>query len=81
VFEFENSFDEDAFERSIEQWMVFLRPLLRQHLSGHVIEQVLEEHRGSRLASSSQESKVYNYDELKNELEDTNEDMIYIHGD
>jgi len=81
VFEFENSFDEDAFERSIEQWMVFLRPLLKQHLSRHVIAQVLEEHRGSRLASSTQESKVYNYDELKNELEDTNEDMIYIYGD
>jgi hypothetical protein len=46
-----------------------------------VIEQVLEGHRGSWLASSSQESKVYDYDELKNELEDTDEDMNFIHGD
>jgi hypothetical protein len=61
--------------------MVFLRPLLNQHLSRHVIEQVLEGHRGSWLASSSQESKVYDYDELKNELEDTDEDMNFIHGD
>ena len=81
LFEFESSSDEDAFARSIEQWMAFLRPLLKQHLSRRVIEQVLEEYRGSRLALISQESKVYNYNELKNELEDTDEDMIYIHGD
>ena len=81
LFEFESSSDEDAFESSIDQWMVFLRPLLKQHLSRHVIEQVLEGHRGSWLASSSQESKVYDYDELKNELEDTDEDMNFIHGD
>ena len=80
LFEFESSSDEDAFERSIDQWMVFLRPLLKQYLSRRVIEQVLEDHRGSWSASGSQESKVYDYDELKNELEDTDEDMIYIHG-
>ena len=35
LFEFESSSDEDAFESSIDQWMVFLRPLLKEHLSRH----------------------------------------------
>lgn len=67
LFRFEQSTSNDDFQLSVEAWMDFLQPLLQGALDREIVASVLEEGRGTR-ETSSQESKVYNYVELKEEL-------------
>ena len=68
LFRFQTSTGEDDFQSSVDAWMKFLRPLLKGELKRETVASVLEEWRGTRPETSSQESKVYNYVELKEEL-------------
>ena len=68
LLRFEQSTSEEDFQSSVEAWMDFLRPLLQGALDREIVASVLEEGRGTRPETSSQESKVYNYVELKEEL-------------
>ena len=68
LFQFEESMNEDVFQNSIIQWMNFLRPMMGHALHREIVASVLQKDRGVRSESSSQESKVYNYDQVKEEL-------------
>ena len=72
LFQFENSMKDQDFEISINAWMDFLKPLLQVALNRNAVAMALEEGRGTRTISSSQESRIYNYDEVKAELEGLN---------
>jgi hypothetical protein len=68
LFQFEESMEEQDWTLSIHAWMYFLRPLLHTSLEWDLVAEALEEGRGTRMDVKSQESKVYNYEEVKEEL-------------
>jgi len=67
LFRFEKSMSDNDFQVSVDAWMNFLQPLLQGALDLDIVASALEEGRGTR-KPSSQESEVYNYMELKEEL-------------
>jgi len=68
LFLFEKSMDDKEFEISVDAWMDFLKPLLNDELERELVASALEEGRGTRTKPSSQESKVYNYEQVKEQL-------------
>ena len=70
LLRFETSVSGSDFQSSVDAWVHFLRPLLQGALDREIVANALEEGRGTRPpgTTSSQESKVYNYAELKEEL-------------
>ena len=68
LFLFESSIDDDDFDRSVNAWMEFLKPLLQDELERDLVASVLAEGRGTRLDKTSQKSKVYNYWHVKKAL-------------
>ena len=79
LFQFEESMDEDVFQNSITQWMKFLRPMMYHALCRKIVASVLQKDRGVRSHSSSQESKVYNYDQAKEEVNNVTEWKELLH--
>ena len=67
LFRFEKSMSDNDFQVSVDAWMNFLQPLLQSALDLDIVASALEEGRGTH-KPSSQERKVYNYMELKEEL-------------
>ncbi len=67
LFRFEMSMSDSDFQESVDAWMKFLQPLLQDALDLDIVASALEEGRGTH-KPSSQESKVYKYMELKEEL-------------
>ena len=68
LFLFETSMEDNDFEASVNTWMEFVKPLLQDELEWDLVASALEEGRGTRTETSSQESKVYNYEEVKEEM-------------
>eukprot|EP00985_Skeletonema_marinoi_P035071 scaffold45558_cov277-Skeletonema_marinoi.AAC.1 len=60
--------EDNDFEASVNTWMEFVKPLLQDELEWDLFASALEEGRGTRTEPSSQESKVYNYEEVKEEM-------------
>mmetsp|Transcript_19585 Transcript_19585/g.23994 ORF Transcript_19585/g.23994 Transcript_19585/m.23994 type:complete len:412 (-) Transcript_19585:152-1387(-) len=79
LFQFENSLDDDAFHSSVNDWMVFLKPLMKKTLDWSLVASVLEEGRGTRTNTSSQASKVYRYDKIKHKLMGTDRWEVFLH--
>ena len=67
LFRFEKSMSDNDFQVSVDAWMNFLQPLLQGKLDRDIVASALEEGRGTH-KPSSQESKVYKYMELKEDL-------------
>ena len=67
-FQFEDSMDGDVFDVSGSEWIKFMRPLMEEILDRTLVASVLQEEWGSRLGPSSQGSKVYNYNQVKDEM-------------
>jgi hypothetical protein len=67
LFQFEKSMSDTDLQVSVDAWVNFLQPLLQGALDPDIVASVLREGRGTH-KPSSQESKVYNYMELKEEL-------------
>mmetsp|Transcript_10196 Transcript_10196/g.20507 ORF Transcript_10196/g.20507 Transcript_10196/m.20507 type:complete len:440 (-) Transcript_10196:84-1403(-) len=73
LFLFETSMEDNDFEASVNTWMEFVKPLLQDELEWDLVASALEEGRGTRTEPSSQENKVYNYEEVKEEMTGINE--------
>jgi len=71
LFEFEISSDEDALKRSVDAWMIFLRPYLQDKLDENLILQVLAPDRKTRKISPQKEDGIYNYQNVKDDLQNT----------
>ena len=57
---FEYSMDDDDWRTSVDAWMVFLKPLLKDELRRELVMSGLVQFRGER-NKGQQESNVYNY--------------------
>ena len=81
LFLFERSMDDDDIEASVKTWMEFLKPLLQDELEWDLVASTLvEEGRGTRTVPSSQESKVYNYEEVTEELTEISKWEGFLHN-
>ena len=68
---FESSMNYSDFQSSVNAWMEFLKPVLQDELDRDLVASALEEGRGTMMEASSQESKVYNYEQVKEVLRGT----------
>ena len=75
LFAFEYSDDDDTWEFSIEAWMTILKPFLLDSLNKSLLQESLKKYRGSRQALKPHRELVYNFDHLKNQIENTEWEM------
>jgi hypothetical protein len=64
---FEYSTNENDFKLSVDAWMIFLKPLLKNELKRELVLRTLEGFQGTR-NQSSQKKYVYNYHQVWQEL-------------
>ena len=78
LFQFETSNEEAVMDDSVDLWMKFLRPLLKDEMVRSIVVSVLEEGWGTRMNESSQSSRVYNYDQVVDKLKGEEQWEIFI---
>jgi len=77
LFAFEYSGDDDTWDMSIEAWMTILKPFLLDSLNKSLLQKSLKKYRGVRHSLKPHSELVYNFDDLKKQIENT-EWEIYL---